>query len=109
MRRRKLRRCATCGTLLLPTCLQLCESCQALGMGVHLNLQNRDCLEILGVAKAKEAMGANPIHALGLEGVAALARCYKFPYNTYGKLRAYVEQTGHLPPQSFERSKDELL
>ncbi len=109
MGRRKMRRCASCGEPMPPTCLQLCESCQALGLGVHLNLQCRNPLEVLEVAKEREGMGFNPILDMGLENIAALAKCYRSPYNTYGKLRAYVEQTKHLPPQSFERSRNEII
>ncbi len=109
MRRRKLRRCASCGKVLPSTCVQLCESCQALGMGRHLNLQCRDPMEVLEVAKEREAMGLNPMNNMSMEDIAALAKCYKTPYNTYGKLRAYVESTKKLPPQSFERSEDEIL
>lgn len=54
-------------------------------------------------------MGLNPMNNMSMEDIAALAKCYKTPYNTYGKLRAYVESAKKLPPQSFERSEDEIL
>lgn len=109
MGRCKLRQCASCGKMLPPTCVQLCESCQALGMGRRINLQCRDPLEVLELAKERENMGIAPLYDMGMEKIAALAKCYKSPYNTYGKLRAYVESTKRLPPQSFERSRDEIF
>ena len=109
MGRRRMRVCRSCGKGLPPTCLWLCESCQALGAGTWLRAKNRDCLEILEVAKEREALGVFPIYDMGLEEVAALAKCYRPPYNTYGKLRAYVEQMRRLPPVEFERSKDEIF
>ena len=109
MGRKRMRQCRSCGKKLPPTCLRLCESCQALGLGLHLKGEHRNLWELLDVAKAREAMGVLPIFDMGLEDIAALAKCYKSPYNTYGKLRSYVEQTKKLPPQSFEKSRDEIF
>ena len=78
-------------------------------MGRHLNVQCRNPLEVLEVAREREAMGIIPLYDMSMEDVAALAKCFKTPYNTYGKLRAYVEQTKTLPPQQFERSRDEIF
>ena len=102
----KVRICKNCGKKMSPTCLWLCERCQALGMGAGVK-QYRNQWEVLEVAKEHERMGILPIDNMKLEDIAALARCYQSPYNTYGKLRSYVESTKKLPPCQFERSKNE--
>ena len=39
--------------------------------------------------------------------MARLALCYDVPYNSYGKLRAYIEEFDQLPPDRFLRSHRE--
>ena len=40
---------------------------------------------------------------LTMEQVAALAKEYDSPYNTYGKLKAYIDRNDSLPPEKFRR------
>lgn len=103
----RVRVCKSCGKKMPSTCLWLCESCQALGLGDKMRDTGRDHWDVLEVAKEQEAMGIIPIFDMKMEDIVALARCYKPPYNTYGKLRGYVDSTKRLPPEEYERSKDE--
>lgn len=91
------------------TCIWICDSCQALGLGVRVKKQYRDQWEVFEVAKELEANGCIPIYDMKLEDIAALAKCYYAPYNTYGKLRSYVESTRRLPPVQYERSRIEEI
>ncbi len=103
----RTRRCHCCGEKMPHTCVWLCEACQERGMGRRMMPNGLDLFDILQVAKALETAGSSPIMGMSLDDVAALARCYKAPYNTYGKLKAYVEAVKRLPPREFERSKNE--
>lgn len=100
---RRWRRCRACGEKLPPTCLRLCEPCQLLGRGRELCSRDAATETVLYVAKAREAAGLHPLYSMSLSEIAALARCYHPPYNTYGKLRGYVTATGKLPPTDYER------
>lgn len=41
------------------------------------------------------------LRKLELEDVAAVARCYRAPYHTYGKVKAYLDEFGKLPPAGY--------
>ena len=83
--------------------LWLCKDCQALGRGAQMPGVKVECWEILAVAKELQAQGVYPLEGMKMEDVACLALCYKRPYETYGKLKGYVQGTGKLPPEEFER------
>ena len=91
------------------TCIWLCESCQALGLGARNHKRHLDQWEVLEIAKEREEQEIIPIYGMKLEEIAALAKCYTAPYNTYGKIRSYVESTKKLPPRQFERRKHEEI
>ena len=55
MRRRKVRRCRSCGAILNGTRLLICESCQAAGMGREIRAEI-DAEELLEVAIQREKM-----------------------------------------------------
>lgn len=105
----RTRRCAFCGEKMLPTRIVLCETCQQLGFGARMRPNGLDPVEMLQVAKERQKEGYSPIMDMGLSDISALAKCYKSPYNTYGRLRGYVEATHKLPPTEFERSRDEAI
>lgn len=42
---------------------------------------------------------------LDLETLAAVAMCYEPPYQSYGKIRAYIEEHGKLPPAQFRKPR----
>lgn len=42
---------------------------------------------------------------LDLETMAAVAACYNPPYQSYGKIRAYIEEYGHLPPAEYRKPR----
>lgn len=102
MRRRKVRRCRSCGAILNGTRLLICESCQAAGMGREIRAEI-DAEELLEVAIQREKMELAILEEMGLGEIAALARMYRSPYCTYGKFRGYVESTGRLPPEEARR------
>ena len=102
MRRRKVRRCRSCGAILNGTRLLICESCQAAGMGREIRAEI-DAEELLEVAMQREKMELAILEEMGLGEIAALARLYRAPYSTYGRFRAYVESTGRLPPEEARR------
>lgn len=41
------------------------------------------------------------LRKLELEDVAAVARCYRAPYHTYGRVKAHLDEFGKLPPAAF--------
>ena len=41
------------------------------------------------------------MRSLEIETIAAVARCYRAPYNTYGKVKAYIQAWGRLPPAEY--------
>lgn len=100
--KRRIRRCRSCGAILAGTRILLCESCQAAGMGREIRATT-DAGELLEVAKQREKMCLPILEEMGLSEVAALARMYRAPYCTYGRFRAYVENTGRLPPEEARR------
>ena len=102
MRRRRVRRCRSCGAILNGTRLMICESCQAAGMGREIRAEI-DAEELLEVAIQREKMELAILEEMGLGEIAALARLYRAPYCTYGRFRAYVESTGRLPPEEARR------
>lgn len=42
---------------------------------------------------------------LDLETLAAVAACYEPPYQSYGRIRAYIEEYGHLPPEKYRKPR----
>lgn len=51
----------------------------------------------------REAKRTAPKPAYSVDQLAQLARQYRSPYNSYGKLRAYLGTTGKLPPDGYRR------
>ena len=45
---------------------------------------------------------AEPLRGLGIGQITELARYIGHPYGSYGKLRAYTDATGKLPPVTGE-------
>ena len=80
----------------------LCGNCQAAGFGRNLKSGAMDGQELLAVARVREGK-TPPLYGMGLDEISALARLFRDPYNTYGKLRGYVEMTGRMPGVEFER------
>lgn len=102
MKKRKIRYCKCCGGEMGQDRLWLCDACIAVGAGRKItNVQNngRDLLEV-----ARERKHA-PLEEMGPEEIECLSHEFLAPYNTYGKLRAYVQATGKLPPKYMERSE----
>lgn len=98
-RKRIERRCRCCRGALRPEQLWICDECQALGRGRTFQADCIDAEELLRVARAREKAGADPLREMGMEEISALAwRFRKTGYGSYGKLRAYVHNTGKLPP-----------
>lgn len=110
-RKGKPRLCRGCGCTLLPEKLWLCDECSAAGVGTRLNphrLSDRE--ELLGVARAREAAGLDPLEGMSLEDKTALAWCFRRTgYGSYGKMTGYVRANGgRLPPMEpgdWEASK----
>ena len=100
--RRKIRRCRTCGAILSETRIALCESCQAAGMGREIR-SSIDAEELLTVARARELFGIRILDEMSLDEIAALARMWSAPYNTYGRFRGYVDTMGRLPPEDYRK------
>ena len=100
--RRKIRRCRTCGAILSETRIALCESCQAAGMGREIR-SSIDAEELLTVARARELFGIRILDEMSLDEIAALARMWRAPYNTYGRFRGYVDTMGRLPPEDYRK------
>lgn len=105
----KTRRCSCCKKKMPSTRISLCETCQKLGMGLRMRSVAVPATEILAVAKERQSLGMNPIGEMNMNDVAALAKCFRSPYHTYGRLRGFINATGKLPPEEFERSKDEII
>ena len=100
--RRKIRRCRTCGAILSETRIALCETCQAAGMGREIR-SSIDAEELLTVARARELFGIRILDEMSLDEIAALARMWRAPYNTYGRFRGYVDTMGRLPPEDYRK------
>lgn len=45
------------------------------------------------------------IRHLDVETLAAVAVCYEAPYNTYGKLKGYLDTCGRLPPEQYRKPR----
>lgn len=88
-----------------PSDLGLCESCRRIGRRARRDACESFGAEVLEVVRHREKFSTKPLEGLGLEEISALARMFKPPYATYGRLRGYVEETGHLPPEEFERRR----
>lgn len=101
MARRKkdeVRKCRCCGSELRPCCLWVCEECQALGRGRQIRAEGIDARELLLVARKRETLMIDPLKDMDAGEISALAWLFrKSGYGSYGKLRAYVHATGHLP------------
>ncbi len=102
---RKVRRCAFCGRRLKRLELRLCGDCVGDPLLLHGFGGSPDVnTEVLwALARRRSAAGRPPLEGMSIEEVNALARdCTGTPYATYGKLRAYVDSTGKLPPRRGE-------
>ena len=49
----------------------------------------------------REAKRTAPKPAYSVDQLAQLARQYRSPYNSYGKLQSYISIHGQLPPKSY--------
>lgn len=106
MAKKNERFCECCREPLAAERIRLCESCQAAGLGQNIKTRAVDGRELLAVARAREGK-IPPLHGMGLDGIAAIARLFRAPYNTYGKLRGFVAMTGRMPGVEFERRDGE--
>lgn len=96
---RKGRKCHCCGSALKPSCLWLCEECQALGRGRTLQKGSFDARELLQIAREREKQGIAPLKDMDMAEKSALAWLFRNSgYGSYGKLRAFVDEMGKLPP-----------
>lgn len=53
---------------------------------------------VLRLARAEDRYA---LRALDIADAAAVARCYRTPYNTYGKIKVYLREFGRLPPAEY--------
>lgn len=91
--------CAVCGAKTKPTENRVCDACRAAGYG-NIPIEGRpDGRHLMRVAIARARWGKPPLEGMTMEEVNAIVRTYYMgsPYNSYGKLRAYVDSTGKLP------------
>lgn len=97
----KKRRCKSCGMPMPGNRLWLCEDCQAAGMGITIRRRGDNCgRELLEVARAREH---DPLEGMTPEEIACLSYMFRAPYNSYGRLRAYVYAMGELPGRQWEK------
>ena len=102
-KKRKKRRCKSCGAVMPPCNIYLCDACQEAGMGRKNDKGLFEARELLLIAKCRQEIGVCPIAQMDMAQVNTLARCFMPPYSTYGRFRGYVEETGRLPPMEFLR------
>ena len=105
-RKKKERYCKCCGDRLPQEHIWLCESCQAAGFGLKMRRDGTDGRELLAVARARDGK-IPPFADMGMEEIAAIAKLFKAPYNSYGKLKGYVTATLRMPPVEYERRDEE--
>lgn len=92
------RKCKACGKKIEDTQLWLCPSCQSTGTMYYNTKKMIDARELRRVALARQAEHKPPLEDMSMAEINELAWEYGGPYNTYGKFREYVRQTGQLPP-----------
>lgn len=98
MRKQRKRRCKVCGAVLRAENLWLCDDCQSTGAGQAYRQRKRiSGEELLKIAMQREEDGIDPLAGMSMEEINELAREFGGAYNSYGKLREYVRQTGQLP------------
>lgn len=102
MKKRKARRCKICGAGMGAYRIRICEACQAAGMGMEIR-GSIDAEELLTVARARELFGIRILDEMSIDEIAALARMWRAPYNTYGRFRGYVDTMGRLPPEDYRK------
>ena len=84
--------------------------CQLMGSGKNA-LRNRyirpeDAAEILAAMRAREDLCMPILQGFGDLEINAVARLYGgTEYNSYGKLRAYCDNTGRVPPMERRAEK----
>lgn len=102
--------CRICGGALRANETQRCARCKAAMTETYQRI-----LQQTGRAPTlRELEGGEMLAALRLktwrncrlsgDQIAALARYYDQPYNSYGKLRAYITEFDRLPPERFLKS-----
>jgi hypothetical protein len=102
--------CRTCGGPLMANETQQCAKCKA----VMTETYHRILTQTGRAPTLRELAGSDLLSTLRqqtfrkcrLSGdqIAALAWYYDQPYNSYGKLRAYIEAFDQLPPDEFLKS-----
>ena len=102
--------CRTCGVPLMANETQQCAKCKA----VMTETYHRILTQTGRAPTLRELAGSDLLSTLRqqtfrkcrLSGdqIAALAWYYDQPYNSYGKLRAYIDQFDQLPPDEFLKS-----
>lgn len=45
------------------------------------------------------------LQELDTETIAAVAACYRYPYHTYGRVKAYIRDNGRLPPYQYQKPR----
>jgi len=88
---KRIARCMVCGGPVIPGSgsFKYCAFCRT------LTAKEREAY-----AKQKESRKIG----YSLVELAALAKQYRPPYATYGKLKSYLHMTGKLPPEEYKRS-----
>ena len=88
---RYIARCVVCGGPVIPGggSSKYCAFCRT------LTVKER---EIYVKQKESRKIGYSLVE------LAALAKQYRPPYATYGKLKSYIHMTGKLPPEEYRRS-----
>lgn len=101
-----VRYCQRCGTELTglrrkwcPECAKMANSLWRMAPATRDAYLRRCRDSTIRRAEAAKRSGRK----LTMEQVAALAKEYDSPYNSYGKLKAYIDRHDSLPPEEFRR------
>lgn len=102
------RRCRACGsTKMRPIDGWTCMECQMIGAGKNA-MENRYirpevAMEILSAMRAREELKMPILQGFGDLEINSVARLYSgTAYSSYGRLRAYCDSTGRVPPMERE-------
>lgn len=100
--RRAARPCRCCGQQMEPTQVWICAACEMAGRTIPRKRETPSGEQLLAIAQARVAKKEPPLGGWKMDEVAALA-WYLWQrgaraYGSYGKLKAYADATGKLPP-----------
>lgn len=95
----KFRFCKSCGEALKQNELYLCESCRTADFCTKTEGKIAG-EEAVRVILARQKAGIKLLEGMDLDTVAEAARQWGAQgYSTYGRFRAYCDETGRLPPR----------